>query len=110
MSLANTLHIINVSLVYAEKQQQWFKEVTVPRGTTAGELIEQTQILAQVPGLTPQSLGELVLGVYAEKVSLDYMLEEGDRLEIYRPLTADPKEVRRQLALLGKTMGKNINK
>jgi len=48
----------------------------------------------------------LSIGVFSQKVAHDYLLEEGDRLEIYRPLTADPKEVRRQLALIGKTMKK----
>jgi len=60
----------------------------------------------EIPALEAQSISELTIGVYADKIELDYLLEEGDRVEIYRPLTADPKEVRRQLALLGKTMGK----
>ena len=45
--------------------------------------------------------------MYADKIEPDYLLEQGDRVEIYRPLLADPKEVRRQLALVGKTMGKS---
>jgi putative ubiquitin-RnfH superfamily antitoxin RatB of RatAB toxin-antitoxin module len=45
------------------------------------------------------------LGVFAQPVAHDYVVNEGDRIEIYRPLTADPKEVRRQLAAAGLTMG-----
>jgi putative ubiquitin-RnfH superfamily antitoxin RatB of RatAB toxin-antitoxin module len=49
---------------------------------------------------------ELNIGIYSRKVDVEHLMEEGDRLEIYRDLTADPKEVRRQLALIGKSMGK----
>ena len=75
------------------------------RGTTAGELIEKSGFLKSIDALSQQTLSDLSLGVFAQKVTLDTLLEDGDRVEIYRPLTADPKEVRRQLALLGKTMG-----
>ena len=100
------MHRINVSLVYALADKQYLKELSVMRGTSAQELLEQSGFMHEVKELTGQDISKLKLGVFAQKVDLDYMLEEGDRLEIYRPLTADPKEVRRQLALLGKTMGK----
>jgi len=100
------MHEINVSAVYALKDRQWLYEARVARGTSAEELLIQSGFLDQVDDLKGTELDALKLGVYAERIELDYLLNDGDRIEIYRPLTADPKEVRRQLALLGKTMGK----
>lgn len=100
-----TMHQISVSVVYATPAKQWLFETTVARGTSAQELIELAGFMADIGELAGQLITELSIGIYAQKVDLDYLLEEGDRVEIYRPLTADPKEVRRQLALLGKTMG-----
>jgi len=73
---------------------------------TAQNKIRINLLRAQIDALKDKEIDSLSIGVYAEKIDLDYLLEEGDRVEIYRPLTADPKEVRRQLALMGKTMGK----
>jgi hypothetical protein len=100
------MHSITVSVVYALAECQWLYEARVPRGTSAGDLIEQSGFLNTVDELTGCSLQNLTLGVYSERVESDYLLQEGDRVELYRPLKADPKEVRRQLAMLGKTMGK----
>ncbi|GHA01864.1 UPF0125 protein [Arenicella chitinivorans] len=101
------MHKIDVSIVYATREQQWLFETTVPRGTSALELYEMSGFADQIPGLKNTNCEELDLGVFADKVENDYLLESGDRVEIYRPLLADPKEVRRQLALVGKTMGKS---
>ena len=100
------MHQITVSVVYATVEKQWLYESSVARGTSAQELIESSNFMQKIPALSENDISALSIGVYAEKVELDYLLEEGDRVEIYRPLTADPKEVRRQLALMGKTMGK----
>jgi len=94
------MHNINVSIVYATKEKQWIFETVVARGTSAQELIEMSGFFEQVPELNKTNIDSLIIGVYADKVTMDYLLEEGDRVEIYRALTADPKEVRRQLALI----------
>jgi putative ubiquitin-RnfH superfamily antitoxin RatB of RatAB toxin-antitoxin module len=99
------MHTINVSLVFATEQKQWIHEAQVARGTSAQELIESSEFMAKVETLSAVKLELLDIGVFSQKIALDYLLEEGDRVELYRPLTADPKEVRRQLALLGKTIG-----
>jgi len=99
-------HTISVSIVYATVEKQWLKELVVPRGTLADELVLLSGILDEADGLEAEALDDLILGVYSQKIPHDYLLLEGDRVEIYRPLTADPKDVRRQLAELGKTMGK----
>ena len=101
------MHRIDVSIVYATVDQQWCIEKSVLRGTSAAELLELSGFLKDIKSLVGMSMEELQLGVYAEKVAPDHLLEQGDRVEVYRPLTADPKEVRRQLARLGKTIGKS---
>ncbi len=101
------MHQINVSLVYATPEKQWLYETKVTRGTSALELVKQSNFIDDIDALKSASLSSLALGVFALKIDGDYLLEAGDRVEIYRPLKADPKEVRRQLALLGKTIGKN---
>ena len=100
------MHEITVSLVYATAERQWLYEATVARGTSARELVIDSGFLDRIKQLSNQAIEDLSLGVFSQKVEHDYLLEQGDRLEIYRSLTADPKEVRRQLALAGKTMGK----
>ena len=99
------MHEINVSLVYASSSQQWFFEQRVARGTSAQELIEMSGFSNDINELSSRTISEYDIGIFSQKISLDTLLEEGDRVEIYRALTADPKEVRRQLALMGKTMG-----
>ena len=95
---------ISVSLVYAERDQQWLFEAEVPRGTNASELIKQSNFLQQIESLQRRDIESLELAVYAQAIRADHLLEEGDRVEILRPLTADPKTVRREMAKLGKTM------
>jgi len=104
--MVKVMHEITVSLVFALPERQWVYEARVPRGHSAAELVDQSGFLTEITFLKNKSVKDLALGVFAQPIRMDYLLEEGDRVEIYRPLTADPKEVRRQLALLGKTMGK----
>ena len=99
------MHQINVSLVYAIAEKQWIYQARVARGTSAQELIEDSRFIDTIEALKNRQIESLNIGVFSQKIPHDYLLQEGDRLEIYRPLTADPKEVRRQLALMGKTMG-----
>jgi putative ubiquitin-RnfH superfamily antitoxin RatB of RatAB toxin-antitoxin module len=101
----DTMHHIQVSVVYVTSEHQWFFEQRVARGTSAQELIELSGFHEKIADLKAIDIDALDIGVFSQKTSLDTLLEEGDRVEIYRPLTADPKEVRRQLALIGKTMG-----
>lgn len=103
------MHKINVSIVYATVEQQWVYETSVARGTSAAELFELADFRQEIDLLADADPTSISMGVFAQKIEADYLLEDGDRVEIYRPLKADPKEVRRQLALLGKTIGKNKN-
>ena len=94
---------IAVEVVYALPEEQALIALRVAEGTTAIQAVRQSGIEQRFPGLDASTSA---LGVFGHKVDHDLVLEDGDRVEIYRPLKADPKEVRRQLAKLGKTMGK----
>ncbi|MEJ2760304.1 MAG: RnfH family protein [Gammaproteobacteria bacterium] len=75
----------------------------VPPGTTVEEAIRRSGILEQFPSLDP---GENGVGIFARPVALDAVLADGDRIEIYRPLRADPKEARRRRASRQKGRGR----
>jgi putative ubiquitin-RnfH superfamily antitoxin RatB of RatAB toxin-antitoxin module len=67
----------------------------VEPGTTIGQAIEQSGVLTEFPDI---NLATQPVGVYAKKKTLDTVLRERDRIEIYRPLVADPKDSRRRRA------------
>lgn len=90
---------IFIEVVYARPDKQVLRKMTVASGTTAREAIEDARLAEEFPDLV---VDETALGVFSRKVAPDYVLKPGDRLEIYRPLVADPKESRRRRAK-GKT-------
>ena len=85
---------VEVVLAMAERQELAVLEVTV--GTTLAEAITQSGLPAMFEGF---ELNLEQVGIFGRKASPEQMLQAGDRVEIYRPLIADPKEVRRQRAL-----------
>lgn len=100
MSMSEPTDEITVEVIYALPAEQRVFTLRVKVGTTAAEAV------AQIAGQLPAGLATDDLGVFGRRVSTDHQLHEGDRVELYRPLTADPKMVRRELARLGKSMGK----
>lgn len=82
---------MKVEIAYAEPQQQWLLEVEVPDHATAAEAIEKSGILQKCPQLLAD---QLKVGVFGKLTKLERVLRDGDRIEIYRPLIADPKQVR----------------
>lgn len=95
---------LSVEVVYALPDTQVLVAVKLPAGATLQEAIIASGILAQYPEI---DLNVNAVGVFGQQRALDTVVSAGDRVEIYRPLKADPKEVRRQLAKEGKTMGRN---
>ena len=88
---------IDVEVAYAGPEHQVVIPLAVPSGTTAWEAVERAK--AALPaGVTPDPSR---LGIFAKKVAADRVLEEGDRVEIYRPLILDPMEARRRRAARG---------
>ena len=86
---------IHVQVCYATDTSEYLRALTVEQGATIAQAIEQSGILAEIPGI---DLATQPVGIYAKKKPLDTVLREHDRIEIYRPLVADPKETRRKRA------------
>lgn len=94
---------IRVEVVYALPQKQDIFAVTLPVGATVLQAIEVSGVLKKYPEI---DLAKNKFGIFAKLVKADAMLRDRDRVEIYRPLIADPKEVRKQRAAEGKIMKK----
>lgn len=94
---------IQVEVVYALPASQEVVGLNLAAGSTAGQVIEASGLLAKHPEI---DLAKNKLGVYAKLAKADTVLRDRDRVEIYRPLIADPKEVRKQRAAEGKVMKK----
>ena len=94
---------INVEVVYARSERQELATLSLPAGSTVAQAIEASGLLARYPEI---DLARNKLGVYAKLAKPDTTLRDRDRVEIYRPLIADPKEVRKQRAAEGKVMKK----
>ncbi|MDR3446919.1 MULTISPECIES: RnfH family protein [unclassified Dyella] len=86
---------ITVEVVYAEPSRRWLWQVMLPVGSTVAQAIEASGVARDVPGLV---VDPARLGIFSHKVTPDHVVGEGDRVEIYRPLTLDPKEARRRRA------------
>ncbi len=87
--------LIQVQVCYATALREYFREVAVPVGTTIEQAIARSGVLDDIPGI---DLATQPVGLYGKKKALDTVLRKGDRIEIYRPLVADPKESRRKRA------------
>ena len=95
--------LISVEVVYPLPQKQEIFVVKLLLGATVREAIESSGVLAKYPEI---DLAKSKLGVFAKLAKPDSVLRDRDRVEIYRPLIADPKEVRKQRAAEGKVMKK----
>ncbi len=94
---------INVEVVYALPQRQEIVRLTLPNGSTLHQAVVASGLLEKYPEI---DLARSKLGTYGKLSKPDTPLRERDRIEIYRPLIADPKEVRKQRAAEGKLMKK----
>ena len=86
---------IRVEVVYALPDKQYLREVTLEQGATVEQAIEASGLLQLRRDI---DLAQNKTGIFSRPVKLGDTVEEGDRIEIYRPLIADPKELRRQRA------------
>lgn len=94
---------ITVEVAYALPQEQVVLSLSVLPGTTAQQAVELSGILNKFPEI---DLTCNKLGIFAKLSKPDTVLRDRDRVEIYRPLIADPKEVRKKRAEEGKVMKK----
>ncbi|MDH4652049.1 RnfH family protein [Pseudomonas sp. JS3066] len=89
--------VIHIEVVYALAGHQQLLRLDVPVGISAREAVLRSGMAEHFPDL---DLASCPLGIFGKALPNpeDRLLEEGDRVEIYRPLIADPKEVRKQRA------------
>lgn len=87
--------LINVSVVYALPDRQFQIELQVAPGTTLEEVVRQSGLLQQLPDI---DLTQARVGIYGKLKTPETLVREHDRIEIYRPLIADPKDARRSRA------------
>ena len=95
---------IDVEVSYALPAEQDVLKVRVPAGATVQDAIEASGILEKHPEIDLKGANKV--GIFAKLTRLDTALRDRDRVEIYRPLIADPKAVRRKRADEGKAMKK----
>jgi putative ubiquitin-RnfH superfamily antitoxin RatB of RatAB toxin-antitoxin module len=98
---------MTVEVAYALPERQVIFELVVDRGTTLEQAIKLSGIFEQ---FTEIDLDKNRVGVFGKLAQLSDVLQPGDRVEIYRPLIADPKEVRKQRAADGKATKKGGGK
>lgn len=91
-------HDIKVEVVYATPEAQVLLEIVMAAGATVRDAIVKSGMLEQFPEI---DLATAKTGIFGNLVALDTTLKDKDRVEIYRPLLADPKEARRLRAQRG---------
>jgi putative ubiquitin-RnfH superfamily antitoxin RatB of RatAB toxin-antitoxin module len=84
---------MNVGVCYADSDRQLWLRMEVPDDSSVEDAIRRSGILQRFPEI---DLTQQKVGVFGKLVKLDSPLKDGDRIEIYRPIIADPKTVRRR--------------
>ena len=93
--MGESLAAVRLQVCYATAQRQILLDITVPAATTVHQAIDASGILRLAPEI---DLSVWRVGVYGKLRALDAAVRDLDRVEIYRPLTADPMESRRRRA------------
>lgn len=95
--------IMHIEVVYPLSHKQEIIQIKLPQGATVRQAIEASGLLQKYPEI---DLAKNKIGIFAKLTKAEVRLRDQDRVEIYRPLIADPKEVRKQRAAEGKVMKK----
>jgi putative ubiquitin-RnfH superfamily antitoxin RatB of RatAB toxin-antitoxin module len=95
--------LMNVEVCYALPDRAELVALRLPAGSTLQQALEASGLLSKYPEI---DLRKNKFGIFAKLSKPDAVLRDRDRVEIYRPLIADPKEVRKQRAAEGKVMKK----
>ena len=86
---------ILVEIAYALPEEQVIISIKVPSKSDVKQAIEKSRIQKKFPSI---DLSKNKVGIFGKKTTLDHVLKNRDRIEIYRPLILDPKEMRRKRA------------
>lgn len=84
---------INIEVCYATDTLQFRRALRLEAGATIQQALDVSGLAVEVPGV---DLAAMAVGIYGKKKTLDTALREHDRVEVYRPLIADPKNARRR--------------
>lgn len=82
---------IKIEVAYALEDEQFLYAETVEEGTTVEEALKASKLLAEFPALNIDKVG-----IFGKLTKPDVALRAGDRIEVYRPLKADPRDRRRK--------------
>lgn len=84
--------MLQCEVAYALPDRQHVIALTLPPGSTAQDALIQSGLIGLYPGI---AAGPVAIGIFGKVVTPQYLLQEGDRVEIYRPLAVDPRAARR---------------
>ncbi|WP_256489228.1 RnfH family protein [Dyella lutea] len=96
--MADRAGLIRVDVVIAMPGSAWNASLELPHGATVADAAAAIERTAGCPQIAAEAIRAKRVGVFGRRVDDDFVLGDGDRLELYRPLTADPKEARRRRA------------
>jgi hypothetical protein len=99
-----SLSAIRIEVAYAEADEQMIIPLEVSQGTDIKQAIDISNILHFFPEI---DLTQNKVGIFSKICTLNTLLREGDRVEIYRTLIANPQKIRQQRAVQGKLMKKS---
>ena len=98
-ALRHSVELIQIEVAYARPDRQILIPLAMGAGATVEEAIHCSGVLQNFPEI---NLDVNKVGIFGKRVKLNARLRTGDRVEIYRPLPVDPKEMRRQRVMQGK--------
>jgi putative ubiquitin-RnfH superfamily antitoxin RatB of RatAB toxin-antitoxin module len=84
---------MNVGVCYAEADRQSWLRLEVPNNSTVEQAIQLSGLLSRYPEI---DLAKQKVGIFGKLAKLDTIIQEGDRVEIYRQITVDPTQVKRR--------------
>lgn len=84
---------MNIGVCYAEADRQLWMRLDVPEECSVQDAIQRSGVLKRFPEI---DLKRQKVGIFGKIVKLDSAVKEGDRIEIYRGIVADPKTVKRR--------------
>jgi putative ubiquitin-RnfH superfamily antitoxin RatB of RatAB toxin-antitoxin module len=99
--------MITIEVVYAAVDRQALLSISVPVGTTVRQALWVAEVESAFPEL---DVAHCPVGIFGKVVDGGRVLEEGERIEVYRPLLADPMEIRRLRAAKAAKARKDLNK
>jgi putative ubiquitin-RnfH superfamily antitoxin RatB of RatAB toxin-antitoxin module len=95
--------LMHIEVAYALPTKQSLVDVSINEGATVEEVIQASNLLNEYPDI---DLSSTKVGIWSRVVKLRDTVKDGDRIEIYRPLIADPKEIRKRRAEKAKEEGR----